>query len=241
MDEVYDVFVSYSHVDSHWVRQELVPYLEQAGLKVMGDWRFDPGRPSDENMESAVERSRHTVVVLTQAWVDSAWCGYEGRLIFAADPAARQAKLIPVLLETCQLPTRISTLTWLDFRRPEERPGGMVRLVEALGGTGDQAPPPSGSPPRPELDWRLQLTDLLVRSGRASHAAREALCLEIGSQPAELEFLVPSAPRTFATLLVRHLDETGNQEVLLRLCDALAMILRGEHAARLQTIRRRFG
>lgn len=35
----FDVFISYSHADSEWVRGELLPRLEEAGLKVMIDHR----------------------------------------------------------------------------------------------------------------------------------------------------------------------------------------------------------
>jgi hypothetical protein len=35
----YDVFISYSHADSKWVRGELLPRLEEARLKVMIDCR----------------------------------------------------------------------------------------------------------------------------------------------------------------------------------------------------------
>jgi hypothetical protein len=31
----YDFFISYSHADSQWVRGELLPHLEEAGLKVI--------------------------------------------------------------------------------------------------------------------------------------------------------------------------------------------------------------
>ena len=40
----YDVFISYSHVDKAWVNGELLPRLEEAGLKVCIDQRdFRPG------------------------------------------------------------------------------------------------------------------------------------------------------------------------------------------------------
>ena len=43
----YDVFISYSHADKAWVSGELLPRLEEAGLKVCIDQRdFRPGAPS---------------------------------------------------------------------------------------------------------------------------------------------------------------------------------------------------
>ena len=34
----YDVFISYSHVQQEWVRGQLLPQLEKAGLKVVIDY-----------------------------------------------------------------------------------------------------------------------------------------------------------------------------------------------------------
>jgi hypothetical protein len=67
----YDTFLSYSHHDGEWVRGQLLPWLEAAGLNVIYDGRFEPGVPSVTNMTRAVEESRHTLVVLTPAWVAS--------------------------------------------------------------------------------------------------------------------------------------------------------------------------
>jgi hypothetical protein len=73
-----DVFISYSHADATWVREWLQPRLEAATLSTSIDWRdFDVGVPSLENMERAVDHSRHTLLVLTPAWVSSEWTAFE--------------------------------------------------------------------------------------------------------------------------------------------------------------------
>jgi hypothetical protein len=77
----YDVFISYSHADADWVGQWLVPRLKGAGLKVCTDREsFDVGVPSLVNMENAVAVSRHTLLILTEAWVGSQWTRYEALL-----------------------------------------------------------------------------------------------------------------------------------------------------------------
>lgn len=58
-DDLYDVFISHSPADQAWVRDELLPKLERAGLKVAVDYRdFEVGLPRLVNMERLVERSR---------------------------------------------------------------------------------------------------------------------------------------------------------------------------------------
>jgi hypothetical protein len=131
----YDVFISYSHDDRDWVRKELLPRLEQAGLKVIIDYRdFVIGMPSLVNIETAVDNSRYTLVVLTPAWLESQWAEFEGLLVSTRDPAGRKRKLIPLMLEPCQqLPPRIAMLTYADFTVPSQRDTEMERLLKSIG------------------------------------------------------------------------------------------------------------
>ena len=46
----YDVFISYSHTDRAWVWEELLPRLEQIGLRVCIDNRdFEIGTPKSDH------------------------------------------------------------------------------------------------------------------------------------------------------------------------------------------------
>jgi len=132
----YDVFISYSHEDKAWVWNELLPTLEAAGLKVCIDERdFEVGTPSLVNMERAVEGSRHTLLVLTPAWVNSQWTEFESLLVGTSDPAGRRRRLIPLLLKPCTLPARIAMLTYADLTRSTQRQAQMTRLVQSLSST----------------------------------------------------------------------------------------------------------
>jgi hypothetical protein len=129
----YDVFISYSHEDGPWVRNEFLPELEKAGLKVNIDTRdFLVGVPSAENMVEAIQQARHIVAVLTPNWVTSEWTGFEGYLVTTADPIGRQRRLLPLLLEPCKPPPHIAFLTYADFTNPAGRPEQMQRLLRAM-------------------------------------------------------------------------------------------------------------
>jgi hypothetical protein len=136
-----DVFISYSHDDKEWVRDVLLPRLEQAELKVIVDYRdFDVGVPSLTNMEEAVDQARHTLVVLTPAWVESEWTEFEGLLIGTDDPTGRRRRLVPLLLKKCpRLPRRIAFFTYADFTDPPRCDEEMGRLLRTL--TGKVVPP----------------------------------------------------------------------------------------------------
>src|SRR5262245_10804612 len=113
----YDVFISYSHHDRMWVTDELLPRLENAGLKVCIDYRdFKLGGFVELNMEEAAKQSRHTLAVVTQNWVDSDWSQFEALTATLKDPVGRQQRLIPLLREDCSIPDRIQLRTYADFR-----------------------------------------------------------------------------------------------------------------------------
>jgi toll-like receptor 2 len=74
----YDAFVSYADEDMPFV-QKLVSQLEAEGdLSLCIHHRdFVPGYNIAENIITAVNRSRKTIVVLSPNFVKSEWCKYE--------------------------------------------------------------------------------------------------------------------------------------------------------------------
>lgn len=131
----YDVFVSFSSTDRHWVQEWLLPRLANAGLKACTSrTTFDIGVPILVNTERAVDGSRHTLVVLTQAWLDSEWNYYEGILVQTQDPAGRQRRMLPLILEPCQPPDRIASLACADLTVVADREEQFDRIVRAIKG-----------------------------------------------------------------------------------------------------------
>jgi tetratricopeptide (TPR) repeat protein len=149
----YDVFVSYSSTERTWVRGELLQHLEEAGPKVCIDYRdFKPGAPSASEMERAVSTSRRTLLILTPAYLESAWTEFETMMLQVLDPANHERRLIPLLREVCDLPLHIRYLTYVDFAHPEDWNIAWVQLLTALG-----APPQQEAPEPPAREsWCLK-------------------------------------------------------------------------------------
>ncbi|XP_076459353.1 toll-like receptor 4 [Babylonia areolata] len=78
-DFIYDAFVSYSSENSDFVHRQLLEELETRGnLRLnIHNRDFTPGRPIPSNIVDAVQKSRHTLVVLTRELLQSDWCHYE--------------------------------------------------------------------------------------------------------------------------------------------------------------------
>lgn len=130
---LYDVFISYSHKNGEWVWTWLVPRLKRCQLKVLIDKEsFAPGEPLLKAMERAVVSSRKTLLILTSDYVASGWGEFEGILAQSLDPAANRLRIIPLLLEPCEIPLRVRNLTYIDFREPGDWEGRLLVLVKSL-------------------------------------------------------------------------------------------------------------
>jgi len=144
----YDVFISYSHRDKTWVRGELLPRLEGAGLKVCIDYRdFRIGAPIIKEMERAVLTSRRTLLVLTATYLTSAWAEFENLMLQTLDPTNQQFRLIPLILEQGELPLRIRGLNYVDLTQADDLAFLWQRLLDALAAPADAGPSPQKEPP----------------------------------------------------------------------------------------------
>ncbi|XP_068569233.1 toll-like receptor 2 type-2 [Cebidichthys violaceus] len=162
----YDAFVSYSERDASWVENFLVPELEEPRENdedsvnhraprpltlCLHKRDFLPGHWIVDNIMSAMERSRRTVFILSENFVQSDWCRYE--LDFShfqlCDGSAGGNAAILVLLEPlskddipkrfCKLRKLMSSSTYLEWPQEEERSGEFWRkLRHALRGEEDE-------------------------------------------------------------------------------------------------------
>ena len=75
----YDAFISYSHEDYRFIKDEIIEELEvNYGLNLCIHQRdFIPGNYIAENILQAIKNSRMVVVVLTEQFLKSKWCIYE--------------------------------------------------------------------------------------------------------------------------------------------------------------------
>nr|WEW53051.1 toll-like receptor 2 [Platichthys stellatus] len=162
----FDAFVSYSEKDAGWVETFLVPELEEP-RESDGDSEnrraprplslclhkrdFLPGHWIMDNIMSAIERSRRTVFILSQNFVQSDWCRYELDFshFWLFDEDARGEPAILVLLEPlskdnvpkrfCKLRKLMSSTTYLEWPQEEESRAEFWRsLRNALKGDGEE-------------------------------------------------------------------------------------------------------
>lgn len=127
------IFISYSHHDKDWVRNWLLPRLENHGLQTHIDYRdFEIGQPSLINMERAVDQCAKTLLVFTPHWVNSEWAQFEGLMLQTQDPIGLRKKILPLMRCDCQLPTRLRIFTYADFRDPNDWDFQIERLIRQI-------------------------------------------------------------------------------------------------------------
>lgn len=115
-----DIFVSYSHHDSDWVNQVLVPKLEKHGFSVLIDSKFIAGRFGLLQIEDGIQYCKHIIAVFTPEYFGSEWTTLENIMAQTLDPATRQRKLIPILLKDSHIPLRLKGIHYRDFRSIDE-------------------------------------------------------------------------------------------------------------------------
>ena len=141
----FDAFISYSSKNIHWVQQCLVVNLEQCGYSLCLDYmHFVPGECIMDNIVSAIEVSRHTILIVTPSYIRSGWCDFELRCAQAHHIELRQSGIIAIVFprviqalkkhDRPSLSKLLDTVTYLEW--PQDvyaKKVFWIRLKQALG------------------------------------------------------------------------------------------------------------
>ncbi|XP_043954604.1 toll-like receptor 2 type-1 isoform X2 [Gambusia affinis] len=154
----FDAFVSYSEQDASWVENFLVPEMEEPSdsenptsplTLCLHKRDFLPGHWIMDNIMSAIERSRRTIFILSENFVQSDWCRYEldfshfwlfetggdAAILILLEPLSKD----DVPKRFCKLRKLMSSTTYLEWPEDEERrPEFWRSLRNALRGDKEQ-------------------------------------------------------------------------------------------------------
>jgi len=118
-----DIFLSYTHIDRPRARP-LVELLESNGWTVWWDRGIEPGMPWHPALETELAKCRAVVVLWSKSSVKSQWVCREARA------GREKGALVPILLETVQLPTGFADVQAADLSRWKGEPN--LDEIEAL-------------------------------------------------------------------------------------------------------------
>ena len=121
---IYDVFISYSSLDSDWVIDQLVNPLEGMDPPYnlcLHERDFQVGIPICDNITKAIEGSKCTLVVVSRNWLESDWCQFEFRVAHCLATVEKKMRLLVILKEEIpddkiegDLRLYMKTFTYLD-------------------------------------------------------------------------------------------------------------------------------
>ncbi|HEY3295159.1 MAG TPA: toll/interleukin-1 receptor domain-containing protein [bacterium] len=128
MKDSYDVYVSSSVEDEQWVSERLLKRLADAGLSVC-----DYAEEFDVGLGRALLRSSKIIVVMTPNWVEQSWPFFESTMVSMDDPDEIRRKLILIRLAHCNVPPRLSTMTYLDCATRDLWEDSIRQVLSILG------------------------------------------------------------------------------------------------------------
>ncbi|XP_067681319.1 toll-like receptor 2 type-2 [Haliotis asinina] len=140
----YDAFVLYCEDDSPWIRNIIIPRMEdEANFKLCIHERdFFPGQYIVDNIVTSLESSRKVIMVLSNSFILSPWCQFELSLIQKRALEKDEGYLLVVLLENIESRNMTSSLyalfqttsyiTWPE--EEEDRRMFWTRLKQCLEG-----------------------------------------------------------------------------------------------------------
>jgi tetratricopeptide (TPR) repeat protein len=115
MAQAADFFVSYTKADRAWA-EWIAWELEAAGYTtVLQAWHMPPGSSFVHAMDEALHRTRHTLLILSPAYLGSPMTEAEWRPGFVADPGGIQRRLVPIRIEACRPAGLLADRVFVDL------------------------------------------------------------------------------------------------------------------------------
>jgi hypothetical protein len=251
----YDVFLCHNSKEKEQV-EKIREQLKQKGILAWLDkYDFEPFRRWQDQLEEIIPQIKAVAVFIGSSGVGP-WADIEMRE-FLGEFATRQLRMGLVILPGCPqeiietVPRFMKGFHWVDFR--QQVPDPMEQLIWGITGRKSEKRTTDGliddqnlqtcqksgvvEEKLNESDKEI-LTELLTRSGRAGFAQRDALCIKIGIDSNQLDFLTLPSNEGFAIKLVNFLYEVDDKNALYKLCKTLGpMFKQGKFADNLANIK----
>ena len=135
-DFQYDVFISFSSHDYHWVRDNLTPVLESKRINYCIHSRdFIVGKAIIENIADSVYNSRKVLAVISENYLDSRFCREELEIALYRSTEMADSSLLLIRVDGVDkknLPKTLRKRTFLDYSSVMERIDWEQRLLKHI-------------------------------------------------------------------------------------------------------------
>ena len=206
------VFLSHSSKDKFFARK-LAETLGNNGVDVwIDEAELRIGDSLIGKISAAIEKADYVAAILSPRSIRSNWVQTELRLAMTQEIEGRRIKVLPILMEPCEIPAFLQDKIYADFSDPGEYDGPLERLLHALGverptaaaqvePEADEEVPRSQPPDRPALEGFDDLRIVDIDKGRAYRPDPEKhlfhVYLELSAHPTQEWVQIFDAERQF--------------------------------------------
>lgn len=135
-DFQHDVFISFSSLDYHWVRDHLAPVLDRKRINYCIHSRdFVVGKAIMENIADSVYNSRKVLAIISKNFMDSRFCREELEMALYRCTEMADSSLILIRVDNVdhkRLPKTLRRRTFIDYSSATERGVWEERLLKHI-------------------------------------------------------------------------------------------------------------
>ncbi len=126
------VFVSYSHKDSRFV-DKLIDDLVFANISVTYDkWLLNIGYSIIYKISEYVSEANKIIVVLSSNSIESNWVKKELAIAMTSEINVKAVKVIPIVLDNCEIPAIIADKLYADFRNNNRYFNSLRQIISSV-------------------------------------------------------------------------------------------------------------
>lgn len=140
------VFVSHASEDKLGFVMQFSERLRSSGIDAWVDkWEIKVGDSLVKKIfEEGLGAAQAVIVVLSKYSVNKPWVREELDLA-VVNKISEGTRIIPVILDDCQVPQALKSTKWVSFQNPSDYENSFNEIVATIFGASDK--PPLGSPP----------------------------------------------------------------------------------------------
>ncbi len=129
------IFLSHNHADKPFARR-LAKDLKELGVRVwIDEAEIKIGDSLIEKIREGIDSVEYVGVVLSKDSTKSQWVRKEVDIAMNQEIRGKRVKVLPLLVEDCDLPGFLEGKLYADFRTEDLYTAGLERLAERLGAT----------------------------------------------------------------------------------------------------------
>jgi hypothetical protein len=126
------VFLSHSHADNAFCRK-LANDLRRSGVKVwLDEAEMQVGDSLIEKIFPAINEMQFLAAVLSKTSVRSKWVKKELAIAMTQEIESKRVKVLPLLLEDCEIPASLQDKIYADFRRPANYGKELAKAIKRV-------------------------------------------------------------------------------------------------------------